>query len=111
QIDVDPAMLSLRYPCEVSLHGTAKETLQLLLPMLERKADRSWVSEIEAGISEWWKTLEARAMTKAHPVNPQRVVWEMSPRLPDNEIVTSDSGPRATMCARAQPLQRGRDTR
>ena len=50
--------------------------------------------------SDWWATLEARAKTKAHPVNPQRVVWEMSPRLPDNAIVTSDSGSCANWYAR-----------
>ena len=52
QIDVDAAMLSLRYPCEVNLHGTAKETLQQLLPMLERKAERGWLREI-AGWRSW----------------------------------------------------------
>jgi len=107
QIDVDPAMLSLRYPCEVSLHGTARETLQRLLPMLECNEDRAWLREIESGMSNWWKTLEARAMTKAHPVNPQRVVWEMSPRLPDNAIVTSDSGSCANWYARDYRVKRG----
>jgi len=107
QIDVDPAMLSLRYPCEVNLHGTAKETLGLLLPMLKRKTDHSWRDEIERGIKEWWETLEARAMTAAHPVNPQRVVWEMSPRLPDNVIVTSDSGSCANWYARDYRVKRG----
>ena len=107
QIDVDAAMLSLRYPCEVNLHGTASETLQLLLPMLERKADRGWRGDIEQGLKQWWDTLEARAMTKAHPVNPQRVVWEMSPRLPDNAIVTSDSGSCANWYARDYRVKRG----
>ena len=107
QIDIDPAMLSLRYPCEVNLHGTAKETLGLLLPMLKRKTDHSWRDEIECGIKEWWETLEARAMTAAHPVNPQRVVWEMSPRLPDNVIVTSDSGSCANWYARDYRVKRG----
>ena len=107
QLDVDPAMLSLRYPCEVNLHGTARETLQLLLPMLKRKADRGWVRGIEAGMKDWWETLEARALTKAHPVNPQRVVWEMSPRLPENAIVTSDSGSCATWYARDYRVKRG----
>lgn len=107
QIDVDPAMLSLRYPCEVNLHGTARETLQLLLPMLKRKEHRAWLREIESGMHDWWRTLEARAMTKAHPVNPQRVVWEMSPRLPDNAIVTSDSGSCANWYARDYRLKRG----
>ena len=107
QIDVDPAMLSLRYPCEVNLHGTARETLELLLPLLKRKADRSWRERVEQWLSQWWDTLEARAMTKAHPVNPQRVVWEMSPRLPENAIVTSDSGSCANWYARDYRVKRG----
>jgi len=107
QIDIDPAMLSLRYPCEVNLHGSAAETLRLLLPMLEIKTDSSWRREIEEWLGEWWATLEARAMTKAHPVNPQRVVWEMSPRLPDNAIVTSDSGSCANWYARDYRVKRG----
>jgi pyruvate dehydrogenase (quinone) len=107
QIDVDPAMLSLRYPCEVNLQGTAAETLQLLLPMLRQKSDRSWRNEIEDGMKSWWETLESRAMTSAHPVNPQRVVWEMSPRLPDNAIVTSDSGSCANWYARDYRVKRG----
>lgn len=107
QIDVDAAMLSLRYPCEVNLHGDAAETLCLLLPLLDRKSDQGWRRQIETGMSDWWKTLEARAMTRAHPVNPQRVVWEMSPRLPDNAIVTSDSGSCANWYARDYRVKRG----
>jgi len=107
QIDIDPAMLSLRYPCEVNLHGGAAETLRLLLPMLKRKSDRTWRKTIEGWMGDWWETLEARAMTKAHPVNPQRVVWEMSPRLPDNAIVTSDSGSCANWYARDYRVKRG----
>ena len=107
QIDVDPAMLSLRYPCEVNLHGDAAETLRLLLPMLDRRPDRSWPDRIESWMNEWWETLEARAKTNAHPVNPQRVVWEMSPLLPDNAIVTSDSGSCANWYARDYRVKRG----
>jgi len=106
QIDVDPAMLSLRYPCEVNLHGSAAETLRLLLPMLKRK-DRSWRDDIEEWMKEWWETLESRAKTAAHPVNPQRVVWEMSPRLPENAIVTSDSGSCANWYARDYRVKKG----
>jgi len=107
QIDIDPAMLSLRYPCEVNLHGSAAETLALLLPMLERKTDHAWLRRIHGWLDDWWKTLEARAKTRAHPVNPQRVVWEMSPRLPENAIVTSDSGSCANWYARDYRVKRG----
>jgi pyruvate dehydrogenase (quinone) len=107
QIDIDPAMLSLRYPCEVNLHGDAAETLRLLLPMLDRKIERGWRDTIEGWMAEWWDTLEARAATKAHPVNPQRVVREMSPRLPEDAIVTSDSGSCANWYARDYRVKSG----
>jgi pyruvate dehydrogenase (quinone) len=107
QIDVDPAMLSLRYPSEVNLHGDAAATLERILPLLNDKSDRGWRSEIEDGLKRWWETLEARAFTKAHPVNPQRVVWEMSPRLPADAIVTSDSGSCANWYARDYRVKSG----
>ncbi|WP_267394807.1 MULTISPECIES: thiamine pyrophosphate-requiring protein [unclassified Sphingomonas] len=107
QIDIDAGMLGLRYPTEVNLHGGAKETLEALLPLLHTKADRGWREEIEAGVADWWQTLERRAHAEAHPVNPQRVVWEMSPQLPADAIVTSDSGSCANWYARDFKLKQG----
>ena len=51
--------------------------------------------------------LEERALAKANPVNPQRVVYEMSPRIPDDAIVTSDSGSCANWYARDLQVRRG----
>ena len=107
QIDIEPEMLSLRYPMEVNLVGDAAETLRALLPMLEDKADRSWRQQIEKEVAEWWKVLESRAMTSANPVNPQRVVWELSPRVPERAIITSDSGSCANWYARDLKIRRG----
>src|SRR5512142_863618 len=39
QIDIDPRMLSIRYPMDVCLAGDSAATLRLLLPMLQRKTD------------------------------------------------------------------------
>lgn len=107
QIDIDPAMLGLRYPCEVNLHGDAAETLRALLPLLTHKADRSWQEDIARQVQEWWQVMEERAMAPAKPVNPQRVVWEMSPLLPDDAIVTSDSGSCANWFARDYRVKQG----
>jgi len=107
QIDIDPAMLGLRYPCEVNLHGDAAETLRALLPLLTHKSDRSWQEEIARQVRDWWQLMEQRAMAPAKPVNPQRVVWEMSPLLPDNAIVTSDSGSCANWFARDYRVKQG----
>ncbi len=86
---------------------TAAETLRALLPMLEEKKDRSWRQQIEKEVVEWWKVLESRAMTSANPVNPQRVVWELSPRVPERAIITSDSGSCANWYARDLKIRRG----
>jgi pyruvate dehydrogenase (quinone) len=107
QIDIEPEMLSLRYPMEVNLVGDSAETLRALLPLLEDKADRSWRQQIEKEVAEWWKVLESRAMTSANPVNPQRVVWELSPRVPERAIITSDSGSCANWYARDLKIRRG----
>ncbi len=107
QIDIDGRMLSIRYPMEVSLTGDAKETLRALIPLLQRKSDRSWREKIEKSVAEWWEVLEARAMSTANPINPQRVFWELSPRLPENCILASDSGSSANWYARDLKIRRG----
>ncbi len=107
QIDIDGRMLGIRYPTEVNLVGDSAETLRALIPLLERKEDRSWREEIEKNVADWWEVLEARAMNDADPINPQRVFWELSSRLPDNCIISSDSGSSANWYARDLKLRRG----
>jgi pyruvate dehydrogenase (quinone) len=107
QIDIDARMIGIRYPMDVQLVGDSAETLRALIPRLERKPDRSWREEIEKNIAEWWELMEERAMVEADPINPQRVFWELSPRLPDNCILTSDSGSAANWFARDLKLRRG----
>jgi len=107
QIDIDGSRLSLRYPMEVNMVGDSATTLRALLPILTQKKESSWTRGIENGLKEWWKTLEARAMDSAEPLNPQRVFWELSPRLPDNAIITADSGSVANWYARDLKMRRG----
>jgi pyruvate dehydrogenase (quinone) len=107
QIDIDARMLSIRYPMELGLVGDSRETLRALLPLLVRKTDRSWRDRIEKNVAEWWQLVESRAMTAAHPINPQRVFWELSPRLPDDCILSCDSGSSASWYARDLKIRRG----
>lgn len=107
QIDIDGSMLGLRYPMDVNLQGDSKETLRALIPLLQLKRDLTWRQHIADEIKRWWKILEARAMNEARPINPQRVFWELSSRLPDHCILTSDSGSAANWFARDLRLRRG----
>ncbi len=107
QIDIKADMLSLRYPMEVPLVGDAAETLRLLLPMLQPRADNSWRERIAGWNEDWQETIRDRAMHSASPVNPQRPFFELSPRLPDRAILTSDSGSCANWYARDVKIRHG----
>jgi pyruvate dehydrogenase (quinone) len=107
QIDIKGENLSLRYPMEVNLVGDSAATLRALLPLLEQKTDSKWRDTIKDNLADWWKLLESRAMNSADPINPQRVFWELSPRLPDNCIVTADSGSVANWYGRDLKFRRG----
>lgn len=107
QIDIDARMIGMRYPMEANLVGDSAQTLRALLPLLKRKEDRPWRETVESNVSEWWKVLEARAMNPGDPINPQRVFWELSSRLPDNCILSADSGSSANWYARDLKIRRG----
>jgi pyruvate dehydrogenase (quinone) len=107
QIDVDGKMIGIRYPMEVNLIGDSAETLKALLPRLERKSDRSWREKIESEIEEWWRLIDDRAGMSGDPINPQLVFHELSKRLPDRAIISSDSGSSANWYARDVKLRRG----
>jgi pyruvate dehydrogenase (quinone) len=107
QIDIDARLVGIRYPMDVSLVGDSKDTLRQLIPHLRRKEDRSWREHIEQEIERWWEILAKRAMDDADPLNPLRVFHELSPRLPDDVIVTADSGSATNWWARHLKLRKG----
>jgi pyruvate dehydrogenase (quinone) len=107
QIDLDGKMLGIRYPMEVNLVGDSALTLRALLPLLERKQDRSWREKIEGNVADWWQVIERRALEPAEPVNPQLIFHELSKRLPDGAILTCDSGSAANWYARDVRLRAG----
>jgi len=107
EIDIDGRMIGVRYPMDAHVVGDAKETLKELIPLLERKTDRSWRNEIESEVTEWWKVVDDRAHDSADPLNPQLVVHELSKRLPDRSIVTADAGTAANWWARQLRFRTG----
>jgi pyruvate dehydrogenase (quinone) len=107
QIDIDARLVGIRYTTEVDLVGDSAETLRALVPLLARKEDRSWRSEIEENVARWWEILDDRAHQSADPVNPQLVFHELSPRLPDGAILTADSGSATNWWARHLKIRDG----
>jgi pyruvate dehydrogenase (quinone) len=100
QIDIDGKYIGMRYPYDVNLVADAASALRALIPLLERKTDRSWRDEVESNVARWWETMEMEAMVEADPINPMRIFHELSKRLPQNAMVVADSGSSANWYAR-----------
>ncbi|MGV9276758.1 thiamine pyrophosphate-requiring protein [Streptomyces griseosporeus] len=100
QIDIDPHMVGMRYPYEVNLVGDAKETLQRLIPRLDSDRGREWYDTVCDNVRHWHEVMEGRAHLSADPINPEYVARALDPLLPDDAIVTSDSGSTANWYAR-----------
>lgn len=100
QIDVDPGMIGLRYGYEFNIVADSAAALRALIPHLERKEDRAWQEDLETKITRWWETMRAEAMVDASPINPMRLFSELSDRLPEDAILTADSGSAANWYAR-----------
>ncbi len=107
EIELDGRNIGMRYPMDAHLVGDARETLRELLPLLQRKENRAWRAEVESGVADWWRILEDQALQDADPMNPQRVLWELSKQLPEDAIVTGDAGSTTNWLARFLRLKRG----
>jgi pyruvate dehydrogenase (quinone) len=109
QIDLAARNLSIRYAMDLALVGDAKDTLAELLPLLRRKEDRSWQKEIEKGVTDWWQLMDERGQPSDlnGRIRPQGLFSSLSRHLPDNAILSSDSGTAANWYARHIKIRKG----
>lgn len=108
QIDIDPHMIGMRYPYEVNLVGDAKATLQRLIPLLDaERGERKWYGTVCDNVKRWHDVMDRRAQQSADPINPEYVARALDPLLPDDVIVTSDSGSTANWYARHLTMRPG----
>jgi pyruvate dehydrogenase (quinone) len=109
QIDLLGRMLSIRYPMDLALEGDSKQSLKELLPLLERKQERSWQQQIEQNVSEWWELMDEQGepADRDGRIRPQGLFTALSRQLPDLAILSSDSGSAANWYARHIRIRRG----
>jgi pyruvate dehydrogenase (quinone) len=109
EIDIDARFIANRYPVDVPLVGDSKSTLRALIPRLHYKKDRSWRELIEKNVRQWDAIISDRARQSGNPMNPQRVMFELSSRLPERCILTADSGSATNWWARQLKMRKGMD--
>jgi pyruvate dehydrogenase (quinone) len=100
QIDLDPTRIGLRHPADVGLAGDSKEVLGALLPLVQRKEDRSFLEKAQKRMRSWKKLMEDRASRMTTPMKPQVVFHQLSRLLDDDAIITCDAGTDTTWLSR-----------
>lgn len=107
QIDIDPARIGVRYPVEVPLAGNARDVLRTMLPLLQAKADRSFLESRQQEMVDWWRLVEEREARTDMPMKPQVPARALNDLLADDAIIVTDSGTITTWAARSIRMRRG----
>ena len=105
QVDIKPDRLGLRYPVEIGLVGDVKLTLQGLLPLLRRRADRGFLNEAQRRMEDWNGLLDRVAATERSPLRPQAVIRALSDLMADDAIISLDCGANTHFAARGIKLR------
>lgn len=92
QVDIQPRVIGSKYPVEVPLVGSARETVAALVPLLNRRPDRSWHDTVVRWKRDWQDTAWRRASVPAPHTNPELVIRTLSRHLPRNARLAVDVG-------------------
>ncbi|MDR4480591.1 MAG: thiamine pyrophosphate-binding protein [Nitrospira sp.] len=100
QIDLDAARIGLRYPVEVGLVGQCWDVLRAMLPLLEKKSNRSFLESAQLKMRQWNELMDERGTRMDSPLKPQVVVRALNEFLADDAIICCDTGTVTTWAAR-----------
>lgn len=97
-IDLDHAELGRNYPPDLAILADARTFLrQVLAGVEERKAEtgprlKAWHASIAGWRGEWEAFVRPGFETHSSPIRPERIVADCRAVLPDDAIITLDSG-------------------
>jgi pyruvate dehydrogenase (quinone)/pyruvate oxidase len=100
QIELDPTRAGARIATDVPLVGDAAETLEALLPRLERKADRGFLEDAQESMAGWREDMAALESPEREPIQPQFLMRVIDRLAGDDAILCADSGTIAVWAAR-----------
>jgi pyruvate dehydrogenase (quinone) len=105
QVDLKADRIGLRYPVELGLVADVKATLQSMMPILQRKSDRSFLTEAQQRMADWNAMLDRVETASRAPLRPQMVVRAVSDLLADDAIISLDCGANTHFAARCLRLR------
>jgi acetolactate synthase-1/2/3 large subunit len=98
QVDIDPTELGRNYPPTLGIIADAKVFAAQLLAALPKRAGitreayAGWRSEVAAWVAEWEAFVRPNFSAVTTPIRPEYVVGALLDVLPDDVILSLDSG-------------------
>lgn len=98
QVDIDPAELGRNYPPTLGIIADAKVFAAQLLAALSKRAGitreayAGWRSEVAAWVAEWEGFVRPNFSAVTTPIRPEYVVGALLDVLPEDVILSLDSG-------------------
>jgi len=100
QIDIDARRIGLRHPVEVGLVGDCQTVLSALLPLIQRKSDRTFLETAQKRMQDWNKLMENRGTRTSMPMKPEVAAYNLNKFLANDAIIACDCGTVTTWAAR-----------
>jgi pyruvate dehydrogenase (quinone)/pyruvate decarboxylase len=107
QVDLNGAHIGLRCPVDVPLVSDVKATLTALMPLLDAKSDRGFLTNAQQRMREWNALLAQIATTQRTPLRPQVVMRALSDQLASDAVISLDCGANTHFAARMIQLREG----
>ena len=104
-IDIDPAEVNKNIKTDGCLVGDIKAILQRLLPLVEKRERKDWLSKIDA----WKKEVpKSYSVVKADSVNPKFMLETVHKIAGDDAFVTTEVGQHQMWTAQFYPFMKER---
>jgi acetolactate synthase-1/2/3 large subunit len=97
-VDIDPQELGRNYPPTLGLIADAKTFLAQLMAGVQRRADidaaryAPWLAEVQGWQAQWEAFVRPHFEDSTSPLRPEFVVGQLQRMLPDDVILSLDSG-------------------
>jgi pyruvate dehydrogenase (quinone) len=95
QVDIDPSHLGRRTPLELGVHGSVRETIEALLPLLRTRTDRSFLDRmLLRHTRKLEKVVEAytSGVAQRTPIHPEYAASLVDEVAADDAVFTVDTG-------------------
>ncbi len=91
-VDIEGSAVGRYFPAEIAAQGDARLTAEALIDVTRRPSCDKWRAAFQADLASLAAEREVEAGLETVPMHPRRALAEIRATLPDDAIVTLDTG-------------------